>query len=360
MDIATLKTIITENLVETDSGNALFLSADTLASPPIQQLFETYLSGALTVQNIMRDPIEAPDSLTLLGTSDLPLFAETAIAARFSLTPAGEPVCLITAVPQDGWSFASSFPELDETFLVLLQFSDAALLLASHDQSATVKAGLSFRGNLQLTGRMLPIAWLLGGEESVALEGRIELRQGLPLISLGKRLPGIELGFLQLPFVAFEVGNTLRELPDQEPEPVAQMRLSSAIAFQAASGTVQIPLSTTLFLHSREAELAANLTHALDAGLEGLTSLTNGADLSQALPADLSITEQVTLSDLVLGVNLSDRRLQSVRLTVTSTQPWVLVQDAIAIERLFLNFRVDDVMTQKRTTLVIRGDIGLG
>ncbi len=359
MDIAALKTVITENLVETDTGSEFSLSADTLQSNPIQQIFETYLSGSLTLQNIIRDPIDTPDSITILGTSELTLFTDTAIAARFSLTPDGEPACLITAVPQEGWSLDSSFPELDETFLALLEFDDAALYLSSHDVSDTVPAGLSFGGNLQLTGRMLPIAWLLGGEDFVALNGTILLNDGLPLISLTKRLPGLELGFLELPFVAFEVGNTIREIPDQDPEPVAGMRLSSAIAFESASGTVNIPLSTTVFLHSREAEFAANLTNALDAGLDGLSSLANGVDLSGALPSDLSITEQVTLSDLVFGVNLNDRKLQSVRLTVTSTQPWVLVQDAISIERLFLDFRVDDVMTTKRTTLKIVGEIGL-
>lgn len=360
MDIEVLKLIILDNLATTDPDRTPSLAADALESPAIQQLFETYLEGELMVRELLRDPIDAPDSITILAASYNVAFTDMAIAARFSLTPEGEPTCVITAVPDDVWSFASSFPTLDETFLPLLKFTDAALLLASHDQSDAVKSGLSFRGNLQLTERLSAIEWLLGSEEFVALTGDIVLQEGIPLITLAKRLPGLDLGFLQLPFIAFEIGTALRQLPDESAEAAAQITLRSAIAFQASSGTVEIPLSTTLFLYSREAEFAANLTQALDSGLDGLSSLANGVDFSEVLPSNLSISGQVALSDLVFGVNLRDRRLQSVRLTVESTQPWVLVEDAISIEKLLLKLRVDDVMTLKRTSLAILGEIGLG
>ena len=359
MDIEALKLIILDNLAHTDLDRTLALASDALESPAIQQLFDDHLDGALMLREQLRDPIDAPDSITILGTSYNMAFTDMAIAARFGLTPEGEPTCVITAVPDEVWSFASSFPDLDATFLPLLEFTDAALSLASHDVSDTVKQGLSFSGNLQLTERLAAIAWLLGNEESVALTGDIVLQEGLPLVTLSKRLPGLDLGFLQLPFVAFEVGTVLRELADESVEAAAQITLRSAIAFQASSGTVEIPLSTTLFLYSREAEFAANLTQALGSGLDGLSSLANGVDFSEVLPSNLSISEQVALSDLVFGVNLRDRQLQSVRITVESTQPWILVEDAISIEKLVLKLRVDDVMTLKRTSLAILGEIGL-
>lgn len=359
MDIEALKPIILDNLANTDPERELTLAADALESPAIQQMFETYLDGALMLRELLRDPIDTPDSITVLGTSYNAPFTDMAIAARFSLNPNGEPTCVITGVPDAIWSFASSFPDLDETFFPLLEFTDSVLLLASHDLSDTVKQGLSFSGNLQLTDRLTAIAWLLGDEEFVALNGDIVLHEGIPLVTLAKRLPGLELGFLQLPFIGFELGTALRERPDQSAEAVAQITLRSAIAFQASSGQVEIPLSTTLFLYSREAEFAANLTQALNSGLDGLSSLANGVDFSEVLPSDLSVSEQLTLSDLVFGVNLRDRKLQSVRISVESTQPWILVEDALSIEKLLLNLRVDDVMTLKRTSLAIAGEIGL-
>lgn len=359
MDIEALKPIILDHLANTDPERMPVLAADVLQSPAIQEMFETYLEGALMLRELLRDPIDAPDSITVVATSYNVAFTDMAIAARFSLTSDGEPTCMITAIPDAIWSFASSFPTLDETFLPLLEFTDAALRLASHDGPEAVKQGLSFSGNLQLTERLSAIDWLLGDGEFVPLTGDIVVQEGIPLITLTKRLPGLDLGFLQLPFVAFEIGTALRQLPDQAATAVAQITLRSAIAFQASSGTVEIPLSTTLFLYSREAEFAANLTQVLNSGLEGLSSLANGVDFSEVLPSNLSISEQLTLSDLVFGVNLRDRRLQSVRLTVESTQPWILVEDAISIEKLLLKLRVDDVMTLKRTSLAILGEIGL-
>lgn len=354
-----LKTKIGENVTDTDGQVDLSLAGNVLESDAMSQVFDKFLDdGTLVINQVT--VIDLPDGVAIAGSSGNSVFANMTVSANFTVENE-EAICVVTASPEENWSFASSFSALDDTFLPLLEFADATLFLASKDISNTILTGLSFKGSLQLSDQLSVIAWLLEDVDLIELNGQIDFQDDVPLITLSKRLGGVALGFFELPFVLFQVTTAASSDPFSEVE--AAFGLQSEIAF----GSGSIPIGAMLFPYSRSAKFIANFTSAVDSALDALSDLTNGVDLAGLLPSDLELADKLSLKDLVLSIKLPRTRqekvkLESVELGVESgKEPWVLVPDTISIENLRLNFRVDNIMEPKKNpSMKLLGEIGLG
>jgi hypothetical protein len=353
VDIPTLTTAIEDAITEADDLKTLILAAGILESDAVTQVFETYLeSGELVIEEAT--VVATPTGVAVAGRSSNTIFTDMTLLANFTIEQ-GTVRVLITGSPEETWNFASSFPSLDESFLVLLTFADATLSLASYDVSDAITTGLSFQGNLQISSELSFLSLLLGDADLVELVGRIDLQDELPLITLFKRLKGISLGFLELPYVQFGI-STVASL-----DPFSDVDATFTFGSEIAFGSTAIPINAALFWQARTALFGANLTGAVNSALDGLSDLVNGVDLASVIPSDLDLADALTLKDLTLSVNLPQKTLEFVEIEAESTNAWVLVEDAIAIEKLRFNFRVDDIMQpRKKPSMKLYGEIGLG
>lgn len=361
MDIVNLKRIITANIqVAPSARKTLTLTGDALGSATMASVFSTYLGEPLTIE-LTRPPVETSDSISVIGTSSNTIFSQMSVAARFSVVDS-DGALLLTAQPNSGWTFASSFPALSDTLFPALDFKeDSGLYLATYQTD--IPLGLSFIGALRLSGMLGYAAWLLGGGSEISISGPIQLISGIPAMTLAVQFSTapIELGFFRLPWVRFEITSAVEPATDTEPASVtAVASISSSIDFEAQNGTISIPLRADTYLNAPWVRFSTNIGAALDTSLDSLSSLANGLDLGDVVPEQLPIQDQVGLKELSLQVDLAERRLDAVIIGVESKQSWTLIENAISIEKLELDFRLDNPTGAKRLSMMLSGEFGIG
>lgn len=364
MNMEELKQIIQQNSQSTDSGEtSLTLTADALRSPTVNDLFTTYLSDQPFTLTSQQTPFETDETLILVGSSSNELFQHMVVTAQFSLI-ASEVALLITGKPESTWRFSTSFPALEKTFFHALVFQEnSELNLSSHPISQQIGAGLSFVGDLELDHTLNFMTWLLGDPETLTLRGSITLKDEQPVFQIASppQADPVPLGFLELQATQLEL--TSEVVPASQRNPAYFTTFASVlarIAIEADSGTVIIPIRADSYLNSNWIRLSADLETALESSLESLSGLANGLDPSQVLPAQLPLQDTIGLKEIALQVNLATRRLESVMFRVESKQAWTLIKDAISIEKLQFNFRLDDPMKTKRLSVMVLGEFGIG
>jgi hypothetical protein len=369
LDIATLKQTIKDSVKPDRGAQELTLPAGALQSAAITTLFGQFLNAPTENSQLLITSVTLPlpedaNSITVAGTGENVVFAGMAVTAVFSIQQ-GEGTVALTATATGPYSFITSFPALKDTIFAQLTFTGSPVfILASYDLSAQVKAGLSFSGTLGVTGPVTDIAWLIGYPDTVALSGTIGVASGLPQIALAAPPSApVPLGFFTFPAVTLTLCNTPE--PPAGGQPAANdayLGLSAAIAFSAQGKTHQIPLGaqiygTPMFLFY--ADVNALLDAGIDAALDELTSLVNGADPGPLIPKSVPISRLLRLSGLILQVDVANRTLRSIRLGVETAEPWPVI-DVLTIEQLGLSFRLDDPLGKKNLTLSLSGEFLIG
>ena len=369
LDIATLKQTIKDSVKPDQGVPKLTLPAGALQSAAITDLFGRYLNatgenGQLLVTDVALPLPEDANSITVSGKGGNVVFAGLAVTAVFSIQQ-GAAALALTARASGPYSFVTNFPALQDTLFAQLTFSGSpSFTLASYDLSAQVKAGLSFAGTLAVAGPVADIGWLIGYPDAVAVAGTIGGTSALPQIALAARpsVP-VPLGFFTFPAVTLTLCNTPEPpTPGQPVENDAYLGLSAAIAFSAQGKSHQIPLGaqiygTPMFLFY--ADVNALLDAGIDAALDELASLVNGADPGALIPESVPISHLLRLSGLILQVDVANRVLRSVRLGVETAEPWH-VFDVLTIEQIGLSIRLDDPLGKKTLTLSLSGEFAIG
>ena len=325
MDITELKQIIRGHITD----GLLRLPAQALKSDNILKLFDAYLDKDELVINVNK--VEESDvNITVYGTGGGLPFTDTSAESVFSVINQ-EAAVFVTAQAQAKWTFASSFPTLDDTFFTDLKFDgDHGLTFSSFDASPDVKSGLAFRGTLKLDGELAAVSWLLGGKTAVELNGAIQINMNVPKMRLSAPPAGaVELGLFKLPSVTFEIWTDAdTEEAGQPPAVRGAISLTTSVEFTAQGTNVSIPLSADFSTRVGLFLLIADLNEAMDAGLEELSKLLKDIDLGSLLPKGLPLDKILKLTDLIVQVNpTSAQPLASVRMGVETSQPWTIIED---------------------------------
>jgi hypothetical protein len=278
----------------------------------------------------------------------------------------------LLATPQAGWTFAVSFPKLAVTFLPELTFTYGTnddiyrgLYLASYDSNFT-QYGLYFRANLQVTGLLAQLNWLLGGAETLIVQGPINLHQGIPEMDLKAStiIGNISLGYFVIPGVDFNITSELVPVESIDgPSTTANafMNFSTVIRFQTNDTRVDIPISAVFLNRPTFLQFSADLNDAVYATINELAILMAGADLT-ALLNGINLADYVELSALVLQINPSTRQLTAVSMGVRSAQPFTLVSNggygnAITLTAIELGFRALPPFTNPSLSMSVFGEI---
>lgn len=318
-----------------------------------------------------------PDYILVTGAGRDEPFGTTNVnvAFGFDSTQGGATMNLL-ATPQAGWTFAVSFPSLTTTFLPELVFDFDAnsndphgFYLVSYN-SATTQYGMYFRGKLQLTGLLAQLNWLLNGAEMLQVQGPISIHQGIPEMDLAapQVVGNIALGYFTVPGVDFDITSQLVPSDEgdvQSASASALMSFSTDIRFQTSNTLVTIPVSADFYNRPTYLQFNADLTNALYATLNELSSLVAGQDLS-ALLEGVQLTDYVRLSTFMLQVNPASMQLMSVTMGVKTAQPFTLVSNpdagfakVISVDDIELTFKLTNPMTAPALGAMLFGEIGI-
>ena len=350
---------------------ALFTQAGTLAG---------YLgAGPLTITQLPGQPLLTFDavSVTLAGTS--PLFGKATYELRLIGTvPHTTPLLRMSGSPSAGeeWSFSDEFPGLpeytgnDDGTLVKKPsfFKNTAILkpvfTAStyRDAELHLEEGLRVTGVLDATqGDLKPIGEILPDGNNLPLEGAIVVRpeHAFPIVALTAAVKDLSLP--KLGTVAIELGT--RDSIETAPDGASIILFRGTITVSGFDPiTIEAPLLEGGSIWAFTVSFEEGLT--LTSGLSQLSTFVSGYPL--IVPPGLDALNWIGLQQLMVGIDVPETlgeapTLQSLGVTVGTTQKWELPIPGIAIGNLATNWIVlNPLSTERRLNGEVSGTIFLG
>lgn len=349
-------------------NNQLALGPDAFgASAPVSKLLTAEVPGTHLKTTVTKLELDSANNRVLLtGTGTAAPVTKMGVTAYFTLDDTAVEMQL-TATAVAGWTYADSFPQLAGSFAEHLAFSDATLLLDSHDLpafSAAVLPGASigpqvFNGKL---GFAEDIAWLLGNKADLTISGAVTLQDGMPAfdfkVDVGKiSIP--PLGDLEGSF-SFSGAVNKREI-----EPIGggaktteyDTALDLGLRVEIQIGSVDV----ALFVDLSTAGLL-QVTAAFAAGkqiaLSDLSGVSGGADLSTALPKGGSYDpgSSFALGALSMTISPTKQQVSSVSVMLEGAPNWPLFKGT-TISGVGIGLQVMDPKGQKLVQGQVFGDI---
>jgi hypothetical protein len=368
MDLQRVIQLLRDNLRQ----GVLTVSGTLLESTAIQTVFASYLpGGTLTLTGVAEISDEGGYAQAIgTGPTGSP-FAGMTVTAQFS-TPGNVAQADLTATRTSGWTWATSFPALQNTILPSLAFSAPSLTLASQPPSPD-DPGLRFTGQLTLGTEYQALLWLLDGSTTLSMAGPVAMDSGLPLPSLKATVSkGVSLGPLDVPFVDLLVGGSLVPAAGGDPASVlGYLGIGTEVDFTGNGIHVGLPLTSTFGPDARSVLLTVDLTSLgklVNAGLVDLAALLGGQSFVNELK-DVPLSTLLVLKSFAIQIDLSARTASSVRLQVGSTQAWPVLTErrspAASANALFVIEEIDLVLallppTCSQSGVAIFGTMTLG
>lgn len=319
-------------------------------------------------------PAEESDggnSITVRGQGVDAPFTGMAMVARFFLA-GGDAAFHLVATGGAGWSFAKSFPLLSGTvtsgFAWVAAGPPRLQLLSVPDTS--LPAGLSFNGSLDLDKCVGGLGGLLGRKEQT-LTGALTVKAGgasLRAVEIDAPLSEhVDLQIATVDQLTFKVGSNLYyDFIERRYVAVPFVGFSASLPFQARGKNYAIPMSVEIADLGQDFRFQADVTGAIDAGLNELSSLTQGVNLGEFIPEDFHLEDVLRMNELSFDFNpTAAKKLTAVRVGVESTSPWkILHLDAskkdLTVENVKLSFVVGDPLGKKTVFAALRGELALG
>lgn len=349
------------------NAGSLVITGSALGSANLSALFQAYLpDGTLTVTNASVG-VSAGGQLggkavaagaTVSGTGGAGPFL--GMGVNFVLSPSGDELVLqLLAVAPAGWTFATSFSQLEATLFDGLSFAPAPCYYFASQNGGAFQEGLFFRGDLQLTGALASSTWLLGDPTmtTATVAGPVQIHQGVPQIDLTAPMAnGATLGWFNLAPVTLKLTSSLNATQSsRQPTLQAFMQLATSIRFHTGSTDLTLLLTADFYGQSPIIQFTADLTDMVLLGFEQLESLVNGCDLSSVqFPDSFDLSQALGLATFSLQVDLAAEnwsdKVFNVIVGVRSAQPWPLLTDpsfgtVLGVDDIQVAFSVRNPMT---------------
>ena len=390
MDIQHLQAILSV------TNSRLDLSIDALDSTMLSQVLVPYCADGVLHMRDVTAPIITNTSITLSGTGDVLPFLNMPLTAIFSL-PATQDAAVavsLTATGPAGWSLAQSFPALQGSVFDLLSFAPSPTLslntapptqAQSADASQPAATPPSAQAqptdasqpatpdvsSLMLIGTLAPPSplanfdFLLSNGEQPIVNGMIRLDPDIPdvpsILLDGPIYGNVNLDFFEISNVAYTfycdpIYNTAYFFW----QPDAYITLEADISFHAQNKDYTITLAADIYDASDDALFTADITQGIEAVLDELAALVNGASL--APPADwLTITTNVTLTDLQVSVSpTAAQKINYLSLKLETVDEWTLIPDLLELQAIDLDIHVDSPLSHPQVSGSLSGLIGIG
>lgn len=368
MDINELKKLVEAGLKGTDFS----LNLETLLSPGITYIAKRNLpASTLTFTGAKILPPEQ-DSITVSGIGASNPFKEMSAEARFYIL-AGSAALTLKATGGSSYTLDKSFPQFEGTLGKSILFNSSPLppsLFLLSDQEGDHNMGLSFAGDINFKSMSSGLSALLG-IESQSIAGPVVLKNsGADLVSfdlIGPEVEGVDLLVAKDVNVTFKVGSF--QLPDPFAESSSALpfiELATAIPFTSSGQQYTIPISVKIINLQTFIRFSADITGAVDATLEALSTLVGETPLSGILPppSQFPIENILRFNSLYIDFDASGLAIKTVGLQVMSTSPWTIFTVAstgktFRAENMVLDFFVLTPFSGGKPYLNLKGEITL-
>ncbi len=329
MDIDKLKQLIEDAL----KGDVFTLDTAVLSSPAITAIAKDYFpKGTINLTGV--PPLSPePQSITVKGTGvDIP-FKDMAVEAKFYIADS-EAALTLTATGDAAWTLDKSIPAFDDTLGASVRFSvtpaPPTLFLLSN-AADDKEIGLTFAGTIDFSAMTTGISALLGITNE-HIEGPVVLKTGgtefESIDFTGPTLVDRDLWIVKKCNVTFNMGSNILPNPESdEGVPLPYIELASYIPFSASGTDYKLPIAVQVINLENFVRFTADMSGAVKATLDALSSLINGTVLGGLLPSKSSfpIENLLTFTELYVDFDVNGKQVQAVGMQVASVEPWTIV-----------------------------------
>ena len=339
------------------STKTLTLSADTF--PELKELFNQNLSnGNLVIGNTS---IPAEGDIVIKGRGDSDPFKDLQVTATFGVDN-GTVTLYLTATIYDSWKFKDSFSAFENTFLGKLSFdTDSHLILSSYDYSDKIKTGLFFDGTFEAGSILKDYLWIFPGVVKFDVFGKITIEDDIPTMKLvGPTGNPINLDNGRFSFaVGFSLVSEASGDSDNDDQSANTYALfSTSMDFKTSSGIVKIPISAKYFGHPTEISFESDVNNLFSCTMDELQNFVKDSSLSSIIPSGLNIANSLKFASIVIKVNPTTKKVDSISFGVYSTAEWEVIAGYFTIEHINLDFSIFPDSSPK-LTLSLTGEIQL-
>ena len=348
-------------------GMQITIDQDFTGSAELKTIMEAVLGqDSITMTCSALDPLSDDNHLEISGTASLLNMAGANMHFSAWALNGDFLVKLVIEVPS-GWKFTDSFPFLPNRYdlskpdaervqpnlLNSLSLGTCKLVFtnkAHHDSSlnADLVSGLNFVGELYLMGMLTTLGQVLGDDEPVQVSGPIiEYKVAPePMDFMGVRLSAaLPLSMDSFPLPLTNPGIYIKSLlymGQYDPtvgimkDPGVYITADATIDGQAIKIVSQYHESSRglmLNLHGRVSNFALS-------GFSSLSQSAGGEGIEADLPSEMQAPSGLQLTELGLGVNLTNPAITSAMIGVGFSTNWELIPGTLSIEEIGLNFRV--------------------
>jgi len=372
--------ILNQNIAA--NGGTLKLSADTISSPEITEIFNDYL---LNQDLIVEQAVTALNAtnVTVTGNGNSLIFFSTLIDTLKFTVNNGVPSMTVDAdaiiKDEDSWTFGRSFPVLksgnwdgfynpgDPTkWVQYIFFNDAHFSLSANK--------LSFTGNLILDDFLDALATLFNISQ-VQISGEIKLNKGTDgyVVTVNTVVPEMKLigniGIIDInlgsfpPFTLnFSMDAYAYVIEDGDdkgrPLPTTEILIETTLPIDNETIGAAILVGT----QSESLTMRAIMPDTKDVGISELISLANDENLLALMPSNIPVIYDFVLKDWQLTFNTTDKTVTLVTIQVGTkdTFNWNIIPGYITLKSVDFWFGMVYLNGTFSPTVTIEGVITLG
>src|SRR5882724_835441 len=339
MTINELLNLLTTNNYLTDQSLTL-PSINVIGSKPISDLLANTAFYTNSVLKLTRSEHGNPivnDTIVLKGTFDQTFLgqANPSSTVVFFIDGNGKPqLYQIINLPAN-WKFSNTFSGLAGTRIDNFKFDQPAFALASVAADiigvAPLVAGLNFVGSLLISSPPLAnVAWLWGSTTKLEMSGGVTLdggTGGVPTMSLDT--PNVPTD-IKVGAVTFAAGIAATSEPAGQEDATAKVELS--LTAQLSVGSKSIPITATLPEGDENINLAMGSTSQPLATLNDLAALANTASLTNLIPPQFPLGDNLALVSLSLTINPTTRTVFNLGFGVgLVNMQWTIVPPSVVV-----------------------------
>ena len=339
------------------AGGQVVTSGAALGSAPMTALLSAYfgedkltIAAAAVVSQPSDADVVVRGAVTLLGV---------AVTGQCRFFVDGDVAQLEwSGAPPAGWTLGASFAILEGRYFDTFALASPRLSLRSQPSEAP---GCALEAGFTLPAPLEALRWFVAPDAAAKLGGPIALDRGLPAMTLTVS-PSMKAslgGYVDIDLTMQHVSVVQQGAPQSPPALLTVSRLTGALSFQHDGKSVAVPMQAAFNDHLGMLRLQLVTGAIFDLALDEIAHWIGGADLSTAgLPAAYRPPGGLTLHDVVFAIGVPTKSLAYVKLTIASTEPWIVV-DKVTISNIVLSFTITPGAVQT-LAVTIAGTLELG
>ena len=357
------KSALVALLNSTTQEGPLQLPSDLLQIPNFQNSFIKQFEALKLVLNDVQ--INA-DELHIQASSEY-WDTEVNIDLQFYIKGSKVHYKLEMVFPDD-WDITDSWPNFKHNKAAPL-LQQSKLVFISSDQIPDLEILDNFEREPQLyffaeqpvEGALKPIEWLLGEAPTLQLAGPVTIENDLPDMELVVHISETtKLDFFNNIPIAFAWQSEVLEVPDSNGSEYFNRVYYEITAFIPFEGK-EIRLISHFVNELGALNFKAEFDDITLNQLTKLNSLSNDANLTEALPRGLKLGNKIGLKEINISLLPKKKKIASIEFVISTVNPWDVMYD-IEGDNIELSIAITNPgrKTQREIEVFLKGDLAFG